>query len=52
VRVFAAAVLVALLAILTELGFAWLQRRAVSPGLAAPRDALAEPAQVGGIGWS
>jgi osmoprotectant transport system permease protein len=51
VRVFAAAVLVALLAILTELGFAWLQRRAVSPGLAAPRDALAEPAQVGGIGW-
>jgi osmoprotectant transport system permease protein len=36
VRVFAAAVLVALLAILTELGFAWLQRRAVSPGLAGP----------------
>lgn len=34
VRVFAAAVLVALLAVLTELGFAWLQRRAVSPGLA------------------
>jgi osmoprotectant transport system permease protein len=36
VRVFAAAVLVALLAILTELAFAWLQRRAVSPGLASP----------------
>jgi osmoprotectant transport system permease protein len=34
VRVFAAAVMVALLAILTELAFAWLQRRAVSPGLA------------------
>lgn len=33
VRVFAAAVLVALLAILTELAFAWLQRHAVSPGL-------------------
>ena len=36
VRVFAAAVLVALLAILTELGFAWLQRRVISPGLAGP----------------
>jgi osmoprotectant transport system permease protein len=36
VRVFAAAVMVALLAVLTELAFAWLQRRAVSPGLAAP----------------
>jgi osmoprotectant transport system permease protein len=36
VRVFAAAVMVALLAILTELAFAWLQRRAVSPGLAGP----------------
>lgn len=35
VRVFAAAVLVALLAILTELGIALLQRRAVSPGLVA-----------------
>ncbi len=38
VRVFAAAVMVALLAILTELGLAWLQRRAVSPGLAGPAD--------------
>lgn len=38
VRVFAAAVLVALLAILTELAFAWLQRHAVSPGLAGPAD--------------
>jgi len=36
VRVFAAAVLVALLSVLTELVFAWLQRRAVSPGLASP----------------
>ena len=36
VKVFAAAVMVALLAILTELAFAWLQRRAVSPGLATP----------------
>jgi osmoprotectant transport system permease protein len=36
VRVFAAAVLVALLAVLTELAFAWLQRRVVSPGLAVP----------------
>jgi osmoprotectant transport system permease protein len=47
VRVFAAAVMVALLAILTELGFAWLQRRATSPGLAGPDDAgWVEPAQV------
>jgi len=36
VRVVAAAVLVALLSILTELAFAWLQHRAVSPGLAGP----------------
>ena len=39
-----AAILVSLLAIITELGFAWLQRRAISPGLRAqaswaPRDA-------------
>lgn len=47
VRVFAAAVLVALLAILTELGFAWLQRRAVSPGLAGSEQAAwEEPSQV------
>ena len=47
VRVFASAVMVALLAILTELGFAWLQRRAVSPGLAGPVEgAWVEPAQV------
>ena len=37
VAVFAAAVLVALAAVLTELGFAWLQRRAVSPGIAIPQ---------------
>ena len=41
VRVFAGAVMVALLAILTELGFAWLQRRAVSPG----------PGGTGGSAW-
>jgi osmoprotectant transport system permease protein len=47
VRVFSAAVLVALLAILTELGFGWLQRRAISPGLAGPeRDARAESSQL------
>jgi osmoprotectant transport system permease protein len=38
VRVFAAAVLVALLAVATELSFAWLQRRTLSPGLARPPD--------------
>ncbi len=43
-RVVGAAILVSLLAIFTELGFAWLQRSAVSPGLRAraswaPRDA-------------
>jgi osmoprotectant transport system permease protein len=36
-RVFGAAVLVALLALLTELGFGYLQRRVVSPGLGATR---------------
>lgn len=51
VRVFAAAVLVALLAILTELGFAWLQRRAVSPGLTGSAQAgWEEPSQVPAIG--
>jgi osmoprotectant transport system permease protein len=45
-EVFAGALLVALLAIATELVFAWLQRRAVSPGLAAaPAQAPREPAQ-------
>lgn len=39
VRVFAAALMVAVLAVLTELAFAWLQRRAVSPGLVAPAEA-------------
>jgi osmoprotectant transport system permease protein len=38
VQVFAAAVLVALLALLTELGFAVLQRRIVSQGLAGTAD--------------
>jgi osmoprotectant transport system permease protein len=45
VRVFAAAVLVALLAVLTELAFAWLQRRVVSPGLVVP-DGGAESSQL------
>lgn len=47
VRVFAAAVLVAVLAVITELAFAWLQRRAVSPGLGTPGDvALTDASQV------
>jgi osmoprotectant transport system permease protein len=37
VRVFGAATIVALLAIATELAFAWLQRAALSPGLRAKR---------------
>jgi len=47
-EVVAGGVLVALLAIATELSFAWLQRRTVSPGLRAPvvRD-LREPGQMG-----
>jgi osmoprotectant transport system permease protein len=54
VRVFAAAVLVALLAVLTELAFAWLQRRAVSPGLAgsdsgSPGESSQVPATLGVI---
>jgi osmoprotectant transport system permease protein len=35
-QLFMGAVLVAILAIVTELTFAWLQRIAVSPGLRAP----------------
>lgn len=51
VRVVAAAVLVALLAILTELALGWLQRRAVSPGVAGSGDQpFGEPAQVAGPG--
>jgi len=46
VQVFAAALLIAVLAILTELGFARLQRRAVSPGLAgSPDGSWGEPSQ-------
>ena len=44
VRVFAAALMVAVLAVLTELAFAWLQRHAVSPGLAAPEGGTAAEA--------
>jgi osmoprotectant transport system permease protein len=47
-RVYGAAVLVALLAIGTELAFAWLQRRAVSPGLRGPAGSRrVEPAGLG-----
>ena len=56
VRVFAAAVLVAVLALLTELAFAWLQRRAVSPGLAPSIDGAwfdpSQPTPVGATGTS
>jgi osmoprotectant transport system permease protein len=37
VQVFAAALLVAILAVATELSLAWLQRRVTSPGMAASR---------------
>ncbi len=42
VRVFAAALLVALLAIVTEVTLAWIQRRFTSPGLAGAADAPAD----------
>jgi osmoprotectant transport system permease protein len=48
VRVFGAAVLVALLAVGTEIGFGLLQRAAHSPGLrGADRRSLSEPAEAG-----
>lgn len=48
VRVFAAAGIVAVLAIGTELGFGWLQRRSLSPGLRGAADrALATAAEIG-----
>ena len=47
-RVVGAAILVAALAILTELLFTWIERRAVSPGLRGrPKPAAVEPGQVG-----
>ena len=46
VRVFAAALMVAVLAVLTELAFAWIQRRAVSPGLGGADSSLEESSQV------
>jgi len=47
-RVVGAAILVAMLAILTELLFTWIERRAVSPGLRGrPKPAPMEPGQVG-----
>jgi osmoprotectant transport system permease protein len=44
-EVFAGAVIVALLSIATELAFGVLQRRVVSPGLAAPAAAYEDIAQ-------
>jgi osmoprotectant transport system permease protein len=46
-RVFGAALIVALLAILTELAFGALQRASVSPGLRRSQWARRQPAQVG-----
>jgi osmoprotectant transport system permease protein len=52
-RVVGAAILVAALAILTELLFTWVERRAVSPGLRGrPKASPAEPGQVGLPGGS
>jgi len=45
VEVFAAAVLVAALALLTELGLGALQRRSVSPGIAGAERGFGEPAE-------
>lgn len=50
VRVFAGAVMVAALAMLTELAFAWLQRRATSPGLAGPTDDAVADRPPAGLG--
>ena len=50
VRVFAGAVMVAALAMLTELAFAWLQRRATSPGLAGPTDDALTDRSPAGLG--
>ena len=52
-RVVGAAILVAALAILTELAFSWIQRRAVSPGLSG-RSAWSpmEPGQMGRLAAS
>ena len=47
-EVFAGAFMVAALSIATELTFAWIQRRAVSPGLRGREEpGLREPAQMG-----
>jgi osmoprotectant transport system permease protein len=48
VRVFGAALMVAVLAISTELFFGWLQRRSLSPGLRGPEHRpLPQPAELG-----
>lgn len=48
VQVFAAALLVVVLALITELGFALLERRLTSPGLARPDGAATMPQRVFG----
>jgi osmoprotectant transport system permease protein len=51
VRIFAGALVVAALSILTELVFAWIQRAATSPGLVPRPFVPTEPAQVRRAGW-
>lgn len=48
VQVFAAALLVVFLALMTELGFAFLERRITSPGLAGPQAGATMPQRVFG----
>ncbi len=48
-EVFAGALVVALLSIMTELAFEFVQRRMTSPGLRGGRIALREPAQAGRV---
>jgi osmoprotectant transport system permease protein len=48
VQVFAAALLVVVLALLTEVAFAWLERRATSPGLNRSGDRLLGQTALGG----
>ncbi len=47
VRIFGGALIVAALSIATELGFAWIQHRATSPGIRGRPYVPTEPAQVG-----
>lgn len=50
VRIFGGALVVAALSIATELGFAWLQGRATSPGLRGRPSVSTQPAPVGSSG--